>query len=171
MVVCNKISRLFPVVVISCMLAAVVGCSTSRKITSSESLQTYTFEAADSLMQIRKRPFVVFLHTDWCKYCENMKQTTFRDEDVIHLLNEQFYFISFDGENTQPVRFRDHLFVFNATAKGSGNHELASELGTIEGKLTYPTLVILNTDYEITFQHSGYLTPREMHIILTNAIQ
>jgi thioredoxin-related protein len=55
-------------------------------------LKTYQFEEIDSLQIIEKRKIVLFIHTDWCKYCQAMKNTTFKNKDIIDLLNERFYF-------------------------------------------------------------------------------
>lgn len=133
------------------------------------SLTTYTFDQLDSLMAVAERPAAVFLHADWCKFCRNMEQTTFQNKAIIRLLNEAFYFISFDGEQREKVSFNQHEFAYQPNGRNSGTHQLAFALGAIDGTLAYPTLVILNSQYEIVFQHGAFLGARQLQLILTRA--
>jgi len=50
-------------------------------------------------------------------------------------------------------------------------HELAKQLGTINGKLNYPALVVLNAKNEIVFQYDGYLNAEELEAILKETLQ
>lgn len=81
---------------------------------------TYAFGQVDSLMKEEERPLVVFIHTDWRRYCNAMKNTTFQDEAVIELLNENFYFLSLDGEEKRDITFMNYTFSFQPSGNGSG---------------------------------------------------
>ncbi len=61
------------------------------------------FEQLDSVQKTEKRPVVVFLHTSWCKYCGTMKNTTFKNDEAINVLNQKFYFISLNVEEKQGI--------------------------------------------------------------------
>ncbi len=137
----------------------IVGCGLpSVKLgTPTNFLQHNNFSELDSLMSKEQRPIAVFLHANWCKYCLNMEQTTFQNESVVDLLNGKYYFISFDGEQKAEVVLHDHRFDYVPTGRNSGTHQLATALGTIDGTLAYPVFVILNSEYEIVFQYSGFL--------------
>lgn len=124
------------------------------------------FEQLDSLQKQGERPVVVFLHTSWCKYCSTMKNTTFKDKEVQELLNQKFYFVCLDIEERKAISFRGHIFKYKPTGTTSGVHELAEQLGSIEGELTYPTTCFLNADYEIVFQHQGFIQAKELLGIL-----
>jgi len=129
-------------------------------------LQSYQFEAVDSLWQSENRPLVVFLHTDWCRYCEAMKQKTLQNEDVISLLNDDFYYLPFDAESEENINFRGHQFSFEPTGRRTGIHSLAKALGTIDGEIAYPSLIVLNEEYEIVFQYAGFMNARSMRKLL-----
>lgn len=131
-----------------------------------QGLQNHSFADLDSLMARDQRPVAVFLHAEWCKFCKNMEQTTFSDEKVIEQLNNKYYFISFDGEQKEDVTFQNHVFRYQPKGRNTGTHELAVALGTVEGELTYPTLAILNPDYEIVFQYNAFLTAKELSRVL-----
>lgn len=127
--------------------------------------RSYPFGQLDSLQQIEARNVVVFIHTDWCKFCAAMEHTTLIKPEVVQLLNEKFYFISLDAEYNQEIVFLDKVFSYNARGS-SGVNELAEALGTVDGKLSYPTLCILNRNYEIIFQFSSFLDVAEMLALL-----
>ncbi len=121
-------------------------------------LKKYSFEELESL-EIKK-PTVVFLHTNWCKYCQVMEHTTFTDKKVISKLNKDYHFISFDAEQAAPITFQNHTFKYKSTGKKTGIHELAEALGTYKFKITYPTTVVLNSKKEIIFQYPSVLKPK-----------
>ena len=117
----------------------------------------YSFEQLDSLQRAEPRPVAVFIYTGWCKYCAAMKNTTLRDPSVVELLNQAYYFISLDAEHREDIRLRDHTFSYKPSGHRQGMHELAEQLGTVDGAMAYPTLCILNADYEIIFQHNQFI--------------
>ncbi len=129
-------------------------------------LNTLSFEAVDSSESVEERNTVIFLKTDWCKYCHKMEQTTLKNEDVVELLNSKFYLVNFDAESERDVVFRGRKFVFKPTGNNTGVHEIAEQLGTVDGKLNYPAIAIINAKSEIVFQYGGYLSAKELLRVL-----
>jgi len=118
-------------------------------------LNTYSFEQVDTLPI--KKPVIVFLHTDWCKYCKVMEQTTFKNSDVVKELNKNFYYISFDAEYKKPIKYQNVVFNYKSTGRKTGIHELAEALGKYKHQIKYPTTVVLNKKNEIVFQYPSML--------------
>ncbi|RKS15841.1 thioredoxin family protein [Flavobacterium sp. 120] len=129
-------------------------------------MHSVAFEEIDSLQRIEKRKTIVFIQTDWCQFCHAMKNTTFKNEEIIKELNNTFYFVDFNAEEKRAVVFNKTTFQFKPTGNNSGTHELAIALGTINKQLNFPVLCVLNSENEIVFQHSGYLKPKELKLIL-----
>lgn len=129
--------------------------------------EVHSFEQIDSLQQTEKRNVVIFIHTDWCRYCQAMKNTTFQDDSISLLLNEQFWYTELNGEERKNINFNQHIFKYKPTGNNTGTHELAEQLGTIDGKLSYPSLCILNRDYEIIFQYDQFLSASDLLQVLT----
>ena len=129
-------------------------------------LRSVSFEEIDSLQRIEKRKTIVFIQTDWCQFCHAMKNTTFKNDEIIEELNNAFYFIDFNAEEKRTIIFNKTTFQFRPTGNTSGTHELAIALGTINKQLHFPVLCVLNAENEIIFQHSGYLKPKELKLIL-----
>ena len=129
-------------------------------------LNRVQFEQIDSLQTIEKRNVIVFIHTDWCKYCSVMKSKTFKNKEVIKTLNEKFYFIDFNAEDKRKIAFNHSTFAFKPNGSNSGVHELATELGTIKNQISYPVLCVLNYKNEIVFQHNNFLNAKDLLLIL-----
>ncbi len=129
-------------------------------------LKTVSFEAIDSLQLVQKKPIVVFIYTDWCQFCKQMQQTTFKDASVISDLNDHFYFIAFNGESQEKITFNHQNFEFKPSGINAGVNTLAVALGTIDKQLTYPVLCVLNDKNEILFQYSGFLNVKELRSVL-----
>jgi len=129
-------------------------------------LKTFSFEEAEKQSKENPKPYFVFIHTSWCKYCKMMQKTTFKNPEVISLLNDHFYFIAFDAESKNPVRFREHTFYFRPTGTNTGYHEIAEQLGTIDGQLSFPVMTILNPQTEILFQYNQFIKAKQLVGIL-----
>ncbi|OXA79321.1 Thioredoxin-like [Flavobacterium aquidurense] len=129
-------------------------------------LQSRSFEAIDSLQQIQKRKIIVFIHTNWCQYCQKMKSTTFKNQEIIQSLNSDFYFIDFNAEEKQDISFNNQMFKYQPTGNNVGVHELALELGTMNNQIVYPVLCVLNEKNEIMLQYNNYLSPKDFKLLL-----
>lgn len=126
----------------------------------------FSFEVVDTLQQLEQRPVMVFIHTDWCRFCAAMKTETFTNNTLVELLNEHFYFIDFDGEATTTVVFDGRTFHYKPTGANTGVHELAEALGSINGKLAYPALRIMTPNDEIIYQHNSFMNADELMTVL-----
>ena len=129
-------------------------------------LKTYTFEEAEKLAKENPKPFVVFIHTSWCNYCNMMENSTFKNPEIIQLLNTDFYFISLDAESKKDIYFNNHTFQFIPKGQNTGGHELAIALATINSQVVFPTVTVLDIDYSIKLQKHSFLNPKELIAIL-----
>ena len=129
-------------------------------------LKSRTFEEIDSLQQIQKRKIIVFIHADWCQFCQRMKSTTFKNQEIIDKLNSDFYYIDFNVEEKRNITFNNQLFKFKPSGNNVGVHELALQLGTINDQIAYPVLCVLNEKNEIVLQYNNYLSPKDFKLLL-----
>lgn len=125
-------------------------------------LNTHTFEQAEKLSIENPKPFVIFIHTDWCKICKMMENTTFKNKEIINQLNQDFYFIFFNAEDKKDIQFNKNIFNYKTKGTNSGIHELAELLSN----QIYPTITILNTDYSILTQIESFTNAKTLLQIL-----
>jgi len=121
-----------------------------------------SFEKLETIQKTDPRPVVVFLHAPWCNFCENMKQTTFQNEEIKSLLTKHFHFVSFDGESKSDITFLGQTFKYKPNGTNTGTHELAQQLGAKDGVVAYPTLVFLNAKYEILHQQDAFVNAKQL---------
>ncbi len=129
-------------------------------------IKTTTFAEIEQLMEQQPRPLLVFFYTDWCSYCELMKQKTFTDPKIIQELNENYYVIFFDGESKEVVKWDNRNWGFRKRGLKSGTHQLVLYFAEQRGTVTYPTTVFLDSKFQKMYQHNSYLKASELHAIL-----
>ena len=133
-----------------------------------QDLKTYSFQEVEAKFLKNPKPILVFVYTDWCKICFGMKKTTFKNKNVITTLNKNFYVVLLNGEEKKEITFFGRKFTHKPSGLNVGNHELAIEIGLVNGKVNYPTTVILNKDLEINSQFVGFINSKKMQLILEN---
>jgi thioredoxin-related protein len=124
------------------------------------------FEQVDSLQAVVQRPVVVYMHTTWCKFCALMKNTTFKDKDVVKRLNTNFYFISFDAEEKRDIAFLGQVFKYKPSGVNTGMNQLAEYFAAAAGTSAYPAILFLTADKKIAFTVQGYISSKELMEIL-----
>lgn len=125
-----------------------------------------SFEKLDSLHKNEERKIVFFIHTDWCRYCQGMINNTFENPSIQKILSESYYFVTLNPEKKEDISFKGKAYKFKPSGIDTGIHELAEEVATINGKISYPTICILNEQNEIIFQFNQFLNSSDLIPIL-----
>ena len=99
-------------------------------------LNINTFNDLDSLLNNEDRLTVVFIHTDWCKFCHQMESTTFTNDSISHILNEDFYFVKLNAEQKEDIIYQENTFKFVPNGSLGGIHQMATLLGEIDGSIS-----------------------------------
>ena len=133
--------------------------------TSYAQLEKHNFESLDSLQNIEEKPVVVFFHADWCKFCLAMESTVFTSDSIISALNEDFYFVSFDAEQKEPVTYRNETYLFESNGVNTGTHQIATHYASQDGSVSYPAIVVLWKGKSI-FQRNSFMDKEELMGVL-----
>ena len=112
-----------------------------------------------------KKFILVDLYTDWCGWCKKMDENTFQESSIISLLNDGFTTVKFNAETPNPVSFNGKTYNFTKTG-ARGANQLAMDLGSVGGKLGYPTLVVLDENGNKLQAFPGYKDVETLGIIL-----
>jgi thioredoxin-related protein len=135
-----------------------------------DAVKWLTWEEAVEKNKTEKRKIFVDVFTDWCGWCKVMDRNTFTEASVAKLLNEEFYAVKFNAEQTADVVFNNVTFKFIAMGGGKGVHQLAAAL--LNNQMSYPNFVFLDEEFKIIpvfpgYQSlPGYRKPEEFHIFL-----
>ena len=139
---------------------AQVTASTKPVFAEGGPVKWYTFEQAIEQNKTEKRTIFIDVYTDWCGWCKVMDKNTFNEPQVAKLLNEKFYPVKFNAEQTEDVVFNGTTFKF-VPYGNKGSHQLAMAL--LNNQMSFPTVVFLNENYTSAFPIPGYRKPEEFH--------
>lgn len=122
-------------------------------IVKSQSLIWTDFKNLNDSLRTERKPLLVFVYTDWCKFCKMQEETTFKDTAIIKKLNTHFYCLKLNAEEKNSIHF------FNKTyyPKASGYHQLAEYLCIEKGEITFPTTIFFNKEFLLEKRHFGLL--------------
>ena len=129
---------------------------------NNESTGKHALEEAQIRRSEAARPLIIFITANWCSYCRLMKKKVFGNANVATQIESDFYFAELNGGYTKPIKWEGKTYRFAPTGAGTGTHELALHLGAVNGKLTYPTIVILDENNKVLYRYSGYLKSDEL---------
>ena len=127
-----------------------------------QKLETQKIEDLPKLQSQELRPVFILLKAEWCTYCKNIELTSFQDEEVVKMLNTHFYTVIFDIESINPVFLYGQEFKYKSTGLDTGIHEFAELIGTIDGLLSTPTIVLFDNNLRIKHQYNGFLNKTQI---------
>ena len=122
------------------------------------------WEEALAKAKKEKRKIVLDVYTEWCKWCKQMENTTFRQPELAVFINENFYPVKLDAEQKEELEYRDKVYKFVRNGN-MGYHELAAEL--LRGRLSFPALIFLDEDLNVIQSFVGYKTSLQLEQIAT----
>ena len=103
--------------------------------------------------QLEPKMLFIDVYTDWCGWCKVMDKQTFTDPEVVNYINTNYYAVKFNAEREDPVTFRGQEFKVVEGGR-RGIHTLAYAL--LEGQLSYPSYVYLNTNFQRVNVSKGF---------------
>lgn len=106
-------------------------------------------ETAQEMSATSPKPIFIEFTAKWCGWCKKMDKTTFQDNKVIEMLNNDFYAVRVDFDSKSPLNFKGD----NYTGK-----ELAKMFG-IEG---LPTMIYLPANLEDADKIIGYKSAKQL---------
>lgn len=155
----------FPVVFILPMVWA-FGFKNETKTNAeikTQEIKWISFEEAMVLSGRQQKKIIIDVYTDWCGWCKRMDVATFQNPVIAKYVAENYYPVRFNAEQKTDILVGDRTYKFIPQG-ARGYHELASEL--MNGKMSYPTIVFLDDNFNLIQSLPGYRGPEEMEPIV-----
>ncbi len=88
-------------IIVFCLSGSVV--LAGKKGQKADRINWYNYKQGMSLAQKENKRVYLHFYTDWCSYCKEMEQKTFRNRSVINLLNKDFVAIRVNTNKNAKV--------------------------------------------------------------------
>lgn len=125
-----------------------------------EKIHWMSFEEAVERCATEPKMVFIDVYTDWCGWCKRMDQNTFSNPVIAKYMNEHFYAVKLDAETSDTITFQGKKYYGFVRPDGrNGSHGLARAL--LNGKLSYPSYVIMNEEMRILQVIGGYQAPNK----------
>lgn len=92
---------IFVLIVIACLSGSMAVAG--KKAPPSDHINWLNYKQGMSLAQKENKRVYLHFYTDWCNYCKEMEQTTFRNPAVIRLINADFVAIRVNTNKESTV--------------------------------------------------------------------
>lgn len=134
----------------------------SALILHAQEIRWMSLEEALAKQKKAPKPIFMEVYTDWYAQCKMLENNTFRDPEVIEIINRNFYPVKFNAEGNVGVNFQGNYFdnpSYDPNRKGRNSaHELTNYL-KVQG---YPSMYILDKNGDVQTQITGYKTSEEL---------
>jgi thioredoxin-related protein len=131
-----------------------------RHFVPTEEVQWMSLSQAESAIQKEKKPILVDLYTDWCGWCKVMDKKTYANKNVAKYVHDKFYPVKINAESRDVINFNGRTYQFNSQYKAN---DFAIYL--TQGRLEFPTTIILPADGSSPQAIPGFLEPKDFELI------
>jgi len=129
-----------------------------------------TFSDLSSQQKENPKPIIIHVYTNWCPVCKIEFFQLNKDKDLVQMMNENFYFINFEAEETRDaIYFQGKEFSYLSNGN-SGIHELALALSKNKDQPVYPLWIILDKNQNLIEYHEGQFKAKDLKARLSNIL-
>ncbi len=123
----------------------VIGLLVSTQLKAqAQEITWYSFEEVIDKVEATPKMILIDVYTDWCGWCKKMDKETFTDKEVIAYVNENFYAVKLNAEDSKKK--------FEFRGREYSEEDMARAMRV----QSYPNFVIMDAAMENITQLPGY---------------
>lgn len=108
------------------------------------------FADLNDSLEVKIKPIMIYIGTDWCKYCKLQDNTTFKDEKLMLEMSEKYYLLKLNAESKDSITFMNKKYA--PASQLQKYHELVIYLSSYLDELVFPTVLFFTNNFqEINF--------------------
>ncbi len=124
----------------------------------------YKIEEAEKEAAQTGKKIMVKVYANWCGWCKEMDKSTFPNKKVAKILNESYIPVQFNSEQLADITWGGTTYKVVRPKNSGRYHQLAAQW--LNGKMSYPTIVILDEQGKVIQAISGYRRAAEFEKII-----
>ncbi|SOE22535.1 Thioredoxin-related protein [Spirosomataceae bacterium TFI 002] len=121
-----------------------------------------SIEEAYNLSKANPKKVIIDVYTGWCGWCKVMDKKTFTNPEVIKFVNENYYAVKLDAESREDITVGDKTYSYNEQ-----NRANEAAVALLQGKMSYPSIVYLDEQFNMIQPIPGYMEARQFHEVIT----
>lgn len=138
--------------------------NTTRASENDTKINWVSMEEAVALSEENPKKIFVDIYTDWCGWCKRMDANTFSHPDIASYINENFYAVKLNAEQSEPIVFRGTEYINENPDGRRSSHNFAIAL--LQGKMSYPSVAFFDEELNLITAIPGYREPKDFEPIL-----
>lgn len=160
-----SIRRAINVISVSVILLSIINTANAN---NKEHISWLTMEEAEQLHAAAPKPIMIYFYTGWCRFCRDMENYTFINEQLADFINQNFYPVKINAEGFDTIMFQGNVYINQDTASRS-THDFTGKL--LEDRIAYPTLFFFNNQYKFRFVIPGYIPIEKLEPVLVYVME
>ncbi|KPM47501.1 thioredoxin family protein [Jiulongibacter sediminis] len=129
---------------------------------TTEGINWMSIEEAFAATQKNPKKTIIDVYTNWCGWCKVMDKKTFTNPEVVKYVNENYYAVKLNAESKEDIVIGNTTYKYNEQNRAN---DIAVAL--LQGKMSYPSMVYLDEQFNMIQPIPGYLEARQFHEIIT----
>ena len=128
-----------------------------------KTIKTYSINEALTLQKTKPKKILINIYTNFCNTCLVMNKTTFTDTLVADYIDKNYYLVNFNAESNDTIVFKSEKY-YKQLVNGYPLNTFAFKV--TNGKLTFPTIAILDEQANTIDVLANYYHPNSLKPIL-----